>query len=125
MADRRIDGGRGEVRLGQGLIRYREEGSGPTLVFVHGLLANGVLWRDVVSGLSGRFRCVLPDLPLGGHAVPMGDGVDLSPRGVARLVADFMDALDLRDVTLVGNDTGGPSLRSSSPSIPNASAVSC
>lgn len=73
-----------EVRLGPDVIRYREVGSGPTLVFIHGiLLANGVLWRDVVAGLSGRFRCV------------------------ARLVADFMSALDLRDVTLVGNDTGG------------------
>lgn len=96
-----------EVRLGRDVIRYREVGSGPTLVFVHGVLASGVLWRDVVAGLGGRFRCVLPDLPLGGHAVAMGSGADLSPRGVARLVADFMAALDLRDVTLVGNDTGG------------------
>ena len=89
------------------MIRYREVGSGPTLVFVHGLLANGVLWRDVVPGLSGRFRCVVPDLPLGGHAVPISPETDLSPRGVARIVANFMAALDLRDVTLVGNDTGG------------------
>ena len=96
-----------EVRLGRDVIRYREVGSGPTLVFVHGLLTNGVLWKDVVPGLSGRFRCVVPDLPLGGHAVPMSPETDLSPRGVARLVADFMEALDLRDVTLVGNDTGG------------------
>jgi pimeloyl-ACP methyl ester carboxylesterase len=96
-----------EVRLGPDVIRYREVGSGPTLVFVHGILASGVLWRDVVAGLSGRFRCVVPDLPLGGHAVPMGTDTDLSPRGVARLVADFMSALGLHDVTLVGNDTGG------------------
>ena len=96
-----------EVRLGPDVIRYREVGSGPTLVFVHGVLASGVLWRDVVAGLSGRFRCVVPDLPLGGHAVPMAPETDLSPRGVARLVADLMSALDLRDVTLVGNDTGG------------------
>jgi pimeloyl-ACP methyl ester carboxylesterase len=96
-----------EVRLGPDVIRYREVGSGPTLVFVHGVLASGVLWRDVVAGLSGRFRCVVPDLPLGGHTVPMSPERDLIPRGVARLVADFMAALDLRDVTLVGNDTGG------------------
>ena len=101
------DGEVREVRLGRGVVRYREVGSGPTLVFVHGLLVNGFLWRDVVSELSDRFRCVLPDLPLGGHAVPVGPGVDVSPRGVARLVADFMGVLDLRDVTLVGNDTGG------------------
>ncbi len=100
-------GAQNEVRLAQGVIRYREVGDGPTLVFVHGILASGVLWRDVVAGLSGDFRCVVPDLPLGGHEVPMGSGADMSPRGVARLVADFVEALDLRDVTLVGNDTGG------------------
>jgi pimeloyl-ACP methyl ester carboxylesterase len=96
-----------EVRLGPDVIRYREVGSGPALVFVHGILASGVLWRDVVADLSGRFRCVVPDLPLGGHAVPISPETDLSPRGVARLVAGFMSALDLRNVTLVGNDTGG------------------
>ncbi len=107
MAGLRAGGEEREVRLGRDVIRYRDVGVGPTLVFVHGLLANGVLWRDVVPGLCGRFRCVVPDLPLGGHAVPMGSEADLSPRGVARIVADFMAALDLRDVTLVGNDTGG------------------
>lgn len=107
MTGLRASGEEREVRLGRDVIRYREVGSGPTLVFVHGLLANGVLWRDVVPGLSGRFRCVVPDLPLGGHAVPMSPETDLSPLGVARIVADFMAALELRDVTLVGNDTGG------------------
>ena len=96
-----------EIRLGQDVISYREVGDGPALVFVHGLLASGVLWRDVVAGLSKRFRCVVPDMPLGGHSVPMGPDADLSPRGVARLVAGFVAALDLSDVTLVGNDTGG------------------
>ncbi|MBA2755492.1 MAG: alpha/beta hydrolase [Chloroflexia bacterium] len=96
-----------EVRLDQGVIRYRDIGSGPTLVFVAGLLANRTLWRDVVSRLAGEYRCVMPDLPLGGHSVPMAPGTDLSPPGVARIVADFMATLDLRDVTLVGNDTGG------------------
>ena len=96
-----------EVRLEQGVIRYRDVGSGPTLVFVAGLLANRTLWRDVVQRLASRYRCVVPDLPLGGHPVPMGPGADPSPPGVAQLLADFMAALDLRDVTLVGNDTGG------------------
>ena len=96
-----------EVRLRQGTVRYRDEGTGPTLVFVHGLLANSTLWRDVIPRLSHRFRCVAPELPLGGHAVPLESSADPSPAGVARLLADLMDALDLRDVTLVGNDTGG------------------
>ena len=106
MTHERAMGEEREVRVGPDVVRYREVGSGPTLVFVHGILAGGFLWRDVVAGLSG-FRCIVPDLPLGGHAVPMSSEADLSPRGVARLVADFMAALDLRDVTLVGNDTGG------------------
>ena len=96
-----------EIRLRQGIVRYREVGAGPVLVFVHGVMANGVLWRDVVAALSGRFRCIVPDLPLGGHSVAMRPEADLTPRGVARIVADMMEALDLRDVTLVGNDTGG------------------
>ncbi len=79
-----------EVRLEPDVIRYREVGSGPALVFAHGVLASSVLWGDVVAGPSGRFRCVVPDLPLGGHTVPMSPAADLSPRGVARLVADFV-----------------------------------
>jgi pimeloyl-ACP methyl ester carboxylesterase len=96
-----------EVSLSQGTIRYRDEGEGPTLVFIHGILVNGALWNAVIPQLSGRFRCVVPDLPLGAHSIPVRRDADLSPRGVAQLVADFLEALDLRDVTLVGNDTGG------------------
>jgi pimeloyl-ACP methyl ester carboxylesterase len=96
-----------EVSLEGGVIRYREVGTGPTLVFVHGILANGTLWRDVVARLSGRFRCVVADLPLGGHSLPMLPEADMSPSGVARIVAELLERLDLRDVTLVGNDTGG------------------
>src|SRR5215218_8241440 len=96
-----------EIQLEQGSVRYREAGSGEPVLFVHGVLVNGALWREVVGRLSGRFRCVVPDLPLGGHPVPLRPEADLSPKGVARIVADLMEALDLRDVTLVGNDTGG------------------
>jgi pimeloyl-ACP methyl ester carboxylesterase len=96
-----------EVRLGGGVIRYREVGTGPALVFIHGILANGTLWRDVVGRLSGRFRCIVPDLPLGGHSLPMLPEADMSPRGVAWMVDDLIEELGLRDVTLVGNDTGG------------------
>ena len=96
-----------EARLEGGVIRYREVGTGPVLVFVHGILANGTLWRDVVVRLSGKFRCIVVDLPLGGHSIPMRPEADMSPAGIARMVADLMEELDLRDVTLVGNDTGG------------------
>lgn len=96
-----------ELTLNQGTIRYRDEGAGPVLVFVHGALVDGHLWDPVVERLRDRFRCVVPDLPLGSHRVPMKAEADLSPHGLAGLVADVLDALDLEEVTLVGNDTGG------------------
>jgi pimeloyl-ACP methyl ester carboxylesterase len=96
-----------KVDLPQGTINYVEAGSGPPLVFVHGFLVDGTLWREVTPLLSDRFRCIVPDLPLGSHRIAMKPDADLSPPGVARIVADFLAALDLEDVTLIGNDTGG------------------
>jgi pimeloyl-ACP methyl ester carboxylesterase len=96
-----------EIRLPAGLIHYRDTGAGRPIVFAHGLLVNGTLWRKVTPLLEGEFRCVVPDLPLGSHPEAMGPGADLTPPGVARIIADFMAALELEDVTLVGNDTGG------------------
>jgi len=96
-----------DVVLPHGTVRLRDEGEGPPLVFVHGILANSTLWRDVIPLLRGSFRCIAPDLPLGGHAYPMNADADQTPGGVSQLIADLLEALDLRDVTLVGNDTGG------------------
>jgi pimeloyl-ACP methyl ester carboxylesterase len=96
-----------ETRLTQGTIRYSESGEGPPIVFMHGLLVDGRLWRKVTPLLEDDFRCVVPDLPLGSHPEPMHAGADLTPPGLARLVADFLEALELQDVVLVGNDTGG------------------
>ena len=96
-----------EVELPQGTISYRERGAGEPIVFIHGLLVNGDLWRKVVPELSKDYRCIAPDLPLGSHTLPMSESADLSPHGLAKLIDDFLAALELRDVTLVGNDTGG------------------
>jgi pimeloyl-ACP methyl ester carboxylesterase len=96
-----------EVSLPQGTIRYSDQGSGPALVFIHGLLANSQVWNLVISHLHSHYRCLAPDLPLGSHEIPLQAGVDLSPFGVAQIIADFLAALDLHDVTLIGNDTGG------------------
>ena len=95
------------VELAAGTVRYRERGEGPPVVFVHGVLVNADLWRKVVPAVSERYRCIAPDWPLGAHSVPMRPGADLSPAGMADLIADFLAALDLDDVTLVANDTGG------------------
>ena len=95
-----------EVKLPQGTVRYRERGEGEPIVFVHGLLVNGDLWRQVVPLLADNYRCITPDWPLGSHSVPLSPSADLTPPGLARLIADFMSALDLEGATVVGNDTG-------------------
>ncbi|HEU4598318.1 MAG TPA: alpha/beta hydrolase [Solirubrobacterales bacterium] len=98
---------RREIQLPQGTIRYREAGAGKPIVFVHGYLVDGRLWDGVVDRLSDRFRCIAPDWPLGAHKVPMKPDADLSPPGLAQLIADFLAELVLEDVTIVGNDSGG------------------
>ena len=95
------------ITLDAGTVSYRESGSGAPILFVHGFLNDASLWRKVVPLLDRDFRCIAPDWPLGAHRTAMRPDADLTPPGLARIVADFMDALELEDVTLVGNDTGG------------------
>ena len=90
-----------------GPIAYRERGSGPVLVFVHGVAVNGDLWRGVAPPLADAFRCIVPDLPWGSHRLPLHADADLSLPGMAQIVAQFLEALDLHDVTIIANDTGG------------------
>jgi pimeloyl-ACP methyl ester carboxylesterase len=93
--------------LPSGRVRYRALGTGAPVVFVHGLLTNGDLWRRVVPVVAGAgHRCLTPDWPLGSHSEPMPHA-DLTPPGVASVIAEFLEALDLSDVTVVANDTGG------------------
>jgi pimeloyl-ACP methyl ester carboxylesterase len=96
-----------EVKLSQGTVHYRDVGSGPVVVLIHGILVNGTVWEPLVERLSRGARCIVPDLPLGSHRTPMKHDADLSPPGLAALVAEFLERLELDDVTLVGNDTGG------------------
>ncbi|HET7588910.1 MAG TPA: alpha/beta hydrolase [Solirubrobacterales bacterium] len=93
--------------LTAGPIHYREAGNGQAIVFVHGALANGRLWTETASRLAAGHRCIVPDWPMGSHSEAMYPGADVSPRGVSATIADFLAALDLDDVTLVGNDSGG------------------
>jgi pimeloyl-ACP methyl ester carboxylesterase len=95
------------VAVSGGRLDYFERGEGPVLVFSHGWLANANLWRGVVDLLADRFRCLALDLPLGSHRTPMAADADLGPLGVAGLIADAVERLDLEDITLVGNDSGG------------------
>lgn len=97
-----------ELELEQGRIRYRDSGgSGPAVVFVHGLLVDSRLWDGVAQSLAGRVRCLLVDWPMGSHRDAMRPGADLSPAGHAQLIADFIERLGLGAATIVGNDTGG------------------
>ncbi|GGL23462.1 alpha/beta fold hydrolase [Nocardia jinanensis] len=100
-------GPRAIAHLNDGSVRYADTGSGPPVVFVHGLLVNANLWRKVVPQVvAAGYRCITPDWPLGAHSIPVPDA-DLTPTGVADLIAEFLEHLGLSDVTIVANDTGG------------------
>ena len=69
---------------------------------------NGDLWRNVAPELAeAGHRCIVPDLPLGGHSIPLTGKPDMSLPGLADILSSLIDALDLEDATLVANDTGG------------------
>lgn len=100
------------VELSQGTVTYRVVGPAdgvlPPVVFVHGLLVDHQLWTPVADVLAERgIRSYAPNWPTGSHPIPMQAEADLSPRGIAVVINKFLAALDLTDVTLVGNDTGG------------------
>jgi pimeloyl-ACP methyl ester carboxylesterase len=100
------------IELPQGTITYRLAGPAdsrlPVVVFVHGLLVDSRLWTEVAEVLAARgIRSFAPNWPTGAHPIPMNPDADLSPRGIAGIVVELLAALELTDVTLVGNDTGG------------------
>jgi len=96
------------IQLAQGTVRYRDEGSGAPIVFVHGYLVDGRLWADPAQRLAAEgFRCLTADWPMGSHTIAMNPDADLSPPGVAATIADFIERLGLERATIVGNDSGG------------------
>ena len=90
-----------------GRLHYVEKGAGDVALFVHGIWANHVLWERVVTSLPDTVRAIAPDWPLGSQPEAFPAGTDLSPGGMVAMIAELIEALDLRDVTLVGNDSGG------------------
>jgi pimeloyl-ACP methyl ester carboxylesterase len=96
------------IELSAGTLEYGDTGGeGPALVLLPGLAMDGRLWQGVIEGLDPSFRCLTPALPFGAHRQPLRADADLSLRGIGRLVAEFLERLDLRDVTLCFNDWGG------------------
>jgi pimeloyl-ACP methyl ester carboxylesterase len=101
---------RSTIELPAGTIHYRVAGpeDGRPVVFVHGFLVDDTLWADVPERLGeAGFRAYAPTWPLASHVTPMRADAELGPRAVARIIISFLEAMDLRDVVLVGNDTGG------------------
>ncbi|MEU4329090.1 alpha/beta fold hydrolase [Nonomuraea dietziae] len=96
-----------DIDLSAGRIDYTDTGGpGETVVLVPGLAFDESVWQAVVEDLRADFRVVVPVLPIGSHRRPMRPEADLSAQGVADVLAEFMERLDLRDVTLVQNDAG-------------------
>jgi pimeloyl-ACP methyl ester carboxylesterase len=96
-----------ELELSAGTLAYREVGEGRPVLFLHGLLVDGRLWRKVVPSLAGHGRCIVPDWPLGAHRRALRPDADLSPPALADLVAEAIERLGLDRPVLVANDTGG------------------
>ena len=100
------------IDLPHGKLRYRaagpEDSKRPPVVFIHGFLVSNTLWSKTADALAeAGIRSYAPDLPLGSHSLPLDDSADQTPRGVARRVLAFIEAMGLDDVTIVGNDSGG------------------
>jgi pimeloyl-ACP methyl ester carboxylesterase len=103
----RLDQYRSSVLTRSGPASYVDSGgSGRAALFVHGVGSSSHLWRHVIDQLAGERRCVAVDLPLHGHTPARADQ-DFSLPGLARFLADCCDALDLTDLDVVANDTGG------------------
>jgi pimeloyl-ACP methyl ester carboxylesterase len=97
-----------EIQLTAGTIEYEDTGGdGPVLVLVHGLAMDGRQWRKVVEELRSDYRCILPVLPMGAHRLPMRPDADLSLRGMGRILAEFLERMELSGVTLCFNDWCG------------------
>src|SRR4051812_25364261 len=99
------------IDLSSGSIDYQDTGGdGPVVVLVHGLIMDATLWQQVVAVLRRTHRCIVPVLPLGGHRKPMNADADLSLHGLAALLGELIEKLDLDDAILVASDWGGPQL---------------
>jgi pimeloyl-ACP methyl ester carboxylesterase len=97
----------GRVQTPSGLISYTQQGTGPVALFVHGVLLNGYLWRRQLAHLSDVRRCIAVDLLCHGGTEVAVDKDDVSVTANAKMLGEFVDALGIEQVDLVGNDTGG------------------
>jgi len=94
------------VETPSGRISFVERGSGPVALFVHGVLLNGWLWRQQLQDLADLRRCIAPDL-LAHGSTEIDPHQDVSVTANAKMLSEFLDALKIDKVDLVGNDSGG------------------
>src|ERR1700704_2652960 len=106
------------VETPSGRISYTEAGSGPVALFVHGVLLNKHRWRHQLAALSDIRRCIAVDLLAHGDT-EIKPGQDVSVTANAIMLREVLDALQIDQVDIVGNDSGAASLRSSRRSIPS------
>jgi pimeloyl-ACP methyl ester carboxylesterase len=97
---------RRNIEIPSGRISYLERGIGPVALFVHGVLLNGYLWRHQLDGLSDIRRCIAVDLLAHGDTENI-ESQDVSVTANANMLREFLDALKIDQVDLVGNDSGG------------------
>src|SRR3981189_1188444 len=94
------------VETPSGRISYASAGFGPVALFVHGVVLNKHLWRHQLVGLSDIRRCIAVDLLAHGDTEIAPDQ-DVSVSANAKMLKEFLDALHIDRVDLVGNDSGG------------------
>ena len=100
---------RKSVSVGDCYISYLEAGpeTGPVALLIHGIPACSELWRGVMEIIGSKgWRCLAPDLPgYGGTIIP--DNGDYSVQGASKMLADWIEQEDLKNIWLVGHDIGG------------------
>src|SRR5687768_5848628 len=95
------------IALRDGEMHYEDQGSGPPILFVHGTPTNSYEYRHLIGAMSNRFRCIAPDhLGFGQSSRPAAFAY--TPDAHAVVLKEFVERLDLRDITLVVHDFGGP-----------------
>ena len=97
---------RKSVEIASGRISYVEKGSGPAAVFVHGILMNSHFWRHQLDALSDIRRCIAVDILAHGDT-EINPAQDVSVTANAKMLREFIDALGIDQVDMVGNDSGG------------------
>ena len=86
-------------------LSYVDSGSGPVVLFIHGILGSQRQWVHLVDAMDDDHRVLVPDLfGHGDSAKPLGD-YSLSAHAAA--MRDLLDHLEIEKVTLVGHSLGG------------------